>query len=564
MKTKGKIASTSAGIIVLLTFIIVLITNKEVKNLIFEKSNEELMHYSSMGIQLFEQAYPGEWSVKDGKLFKGEIQINENYELIDNFTEGTQILATVFQNDTRIATNVQDDSGKRMIGTQASTVVIEGVLKQGGTYSGTADILGKSAQTYYIPIKDEGGTIIGMWFVGIYTDIVEKKINIIMNYIIIMAGILLVIGVIASYILGNTIAKGIKMIQVKIQSMEEGKFDFQFEDKLIQRKDEVGAIARSSQNMQRKIAEIIRNIQLESENVKTISSMTLKQMVEFHENIEDISATTEELSAGIEETSASAEEMNASTYEIESEVTNMKGRTLHGENLAAEIKERASVLKEETAISNQKAKELYNRTNIQLRESINRTNAIVEIKELSKAILRITDQTNLLALNASIEAARAGEAGKGFAVVAEEIRVLAENSKNAVSKINDITYNVSEAVDSVVHDSKSLLDFVDNQVLNDYEMLVETSNQYSQDAETIQQVVSEINTIAEHLFNSIQEMRQAIDEVTTAASDGAQGTSQIASRLLDITSKTDAILQQANDNQRSAEKLDEMVDFFLL
>ncbi len=564
MNTKGKIASTSAVIVVLLTFIVVLFTNYEVKNLIFEKSNEELMNYSNMGMQLFEQAYPGEWSVKDGKLFKGEIQINENYEFIDNFAEGTQILATVFLNDTRIATNVQDESGKRMIGTQASTTVIERVLKQGDTYSGTADILGKSAQTYYIPIKDEGGTIIGMWFVGIYTENVLSKINIIMKFIIILAAILMVIGVVASYLLGNTIAKGIKMIQDKIQSMEQGKFDFKFEDNLLKRKDEVGAIARSSQNMQRKIAEIIKNIQLEAENVKTISSITLKKMEEIHENIEDISATTEELSAGIEETSASAEEMNASTYEIESEVTNMKGKTLHGENLAAEIKERAGILKEETAISNQKTIELYNRTNIQLRESIKRTNAIEEIKELSKAILRITDQTNLLALNASIEAARAGEAGKGFAVVAEEIRVLAENSKNAVSRINDITYNVSEAVDSVVHDSKSLLDFVDNQVLNDYKMLVETSNQYSQDANTIQQVVTEINTIAEHLFNSIQEMRQAIEEVTTAASDGAQGTSGIASRLLDITSKTDAILQQANYNQRSAEKLDEMVDFFLL
>ena len=98
----------------------------------------------------------------------------------------------------------------------------------------------------------------------------------------------------------------------------------------------------------------------------------------------------------------------------------------------------------------------------------------------------------MTALNAAIEAARAGEAGKGFAVVAEEIRVLAENSKNAVSRINDITYNVSEAVESVVQDSKALLDFVDNQVLNDYKMLVDTSKQYDQDADSVQNVVTEI------------------------------------------------------------------------
>lgn len=65
---------------------------------------------------------------------------------------------------------------------------------------------------------------------------------------------------------------------------------------------------------------------------------------------------------------------------------------------------------------------------------------------LADSILAITGQTNLLALNASIEAARAGEAGKGFAVVAEEIRVLAEQSKDAVANIQAVTENVDNAV----------------------------------------------------------------------------------------------------------------------
>ena len=138
--------------------------------------------------------------------------------------------------------------------------------------------------------------------------------------------------------------------------------------------------------------------------------------------------------------------------------------------------------------------------------SIQGEHLVEEIKELSQTILNITAQTNLLALNAAIEAARAGEAGKGFAVVADEIRVLAENSKQAVSRINDITYHVSEAVESVVTDSKSLLEFVDNQVLNDYQLFVETSKQYDQDA--------------------------------------------------------DAVLQQAVNNQKTSEKLDEIVSFF--
>lgn len=438
------------------------------------------------------------------------------------------------------------------------------MIKDGQEYSGTADILGKSAQTYYIPIKDNSGAVIGMWFVGVYTDVVSERIDSTMIVIIALAGVLLIVGIVISYLLGNAIAEKIKVVQDRLKLMEEGKFNSQFEEKILNRKDEIGAIAKSSHNMQKKIAEIMKGIQFESEKVKEISNKSSISMEEVHGNIEDISATTEELSAGMEETSASTQEMNASTAEIESEVANMKERTLNGEHLASEIKQRAGKLKEETDLSHQKAVNIYEKTNSQLRESIKKTAAIQEIKELSQTILQITSQTNLLALNASIEAARAGEAGKGFAVVAEEIRVLAENSKNAVSKINDITYNVSDAVESVVQDSKLLLEFVDNQVLKDYESFVNTGMQYDQDADKVEMVVTEINKIAEQLFDTIQQMRQAIDEISSAAGEGAEGTADIASKVSDIAFKTNEVLNQTMENQRTAEKLDEMVGFFQL
>ena len=58
-----------------------------------------------------------------------------------------------------------------------------------------------------------------------------------------------------------------------------------------------------------------------------------------------------------------------------------------------------------------------------------------EIGEIVSVITGISDQTNLLALNAAIEAARAGEQGRGFAVVAEEVKNLAEDSREAAERI---------------------------------------------------------------------------------------------------------------------------------
>ena len=95
-----------------------------------------------------------------------------------------------------------------------------------------------------------------------------------------------------------------------------------------------------------------------------------------------------------------------------------------------------------------------------LEQALEEAKVVEQIGVLADSILAITGQTNLLALNASIEAARAGEAGKGFAVVAEEIRVLAEQSKDAVANIQAVTENVDNAVANLANDSNHLLDFV--------------------------------------------------------------------------------------------------------
>ncbi|WP_312651399.1 methyl-accepting chemotaxis protein [Proteiniclasticum sp.] len=562
MKIKWKIALTSTVIIVILTTSILWATQTRVSGLFYRETQKELSHYSSIGLTQLEKHYPGEWSVENGVLYKGDYSFNEHFEFVDDLTGGTEILATLFAGDTRISSSIKDETGKRIVGSRASDEVLKRVISEGEAFAGKADILGKSAQTSYVPLRNDEGEVVGMWFVGVYTDVKNAGMKEILIFIVGLAFFNLILGILLSYFLGRSIAKGINRSRQELKALEEGNFTADEHDTHAYRKDEIGDIARSSNHMRETIADIIRHVQEESKVLKDVGEQSAKNIEMIHDHIQEISATTEELSASMQETSAASEEMTASADEVMNLVESIKDKTDHGSTLSKDIKTRAEHLKDDAAKSEKDAKVIYEETNMNLRESIKKTSAINDIKELSQAILAITSQTNLLALNASIEAARAGEAGRGFAVVAEEIRVLADSSKEAVSKINDITVNVSEAVNGVVKDAEKLLSFMDDKVIHDYEMLVTTSKRYNEDADQVRGLVGEIDEMSDTLYGSMEQIRSAIMDISKAASEGAEGSSQIAQKISDIAIQTTDIVSLSEKSSRSAEEMEKRIGFF--
>jgi len=81
MKIKWKITGVSIFTILILTVTIISVTYIQIKNLVNTEFESEIKNYSNMGLQLIDTAYPGDWSVQDGVLYKGDTVINDNHEI---------------------------------------------------------------------------------------------------------------------------------------------------------------------------------------------------------------------------------------------------------------------------------------------------------------------------------------------------------------------------------------------------------------------------------------------------------------------------------------------------
>lgn len=361
---------------------------------------------------------------------------------------------------------------------------------------------------------------------------------------IIFIAVIILISVVAIFIIIKSILTSLGILKKELDELSEKGGDLTQEIK-VPSKDEINDLATSINKFIANIKDIVTSVSESSNSINSIVEDIKGDVSELNINIEGISATTEELSAGMEETAASAEEMSATSEEIEKAVQSIADQSEAGVVKVGEISNRAEDAKRYISEAQKETFKILLNTRDKLEKSISDSKIVGEIDVLSSSIMQITEQTNLLALNAAIEAARAGEAGKGFSVVAEEIRKLAEESKEAVGKIQDITSKVTQSVSGLSSDANSLLEFMATNIDKDYKTILEVTEKYSDDANFVDELVTNFSATSEELLASITDMLQTINGVTQATNQGAEGTTEIAGKAVSISSKSNNVLEQS-------------------
>jgi len=276
----------------------------------------------------------------------------------------------------------------------------------------------------------------------------------------------------------------------------------------------------------------------------------------------DVSATMEQMSASMEEISATLDQISQGSQNVLELAKDMRGRAEEGSGLVSDIRNKAQNFRSEAVNSKKNTIGMMTSNRELLEVAIENSRSVEKINSLTSEILSISSQTNLLALNASIEAARAGEAGKGFSVVADEIRVLADNSRDTANNIQHISVAVTQAVEELARDANEMLNFIDTAVLVDYDKFVDIASQYHDDADNIDNMLGDFNHKSQNLEETISQITSGIDGINTAVEENAQGVTIVANNTSQLVESLAGIRERAENNKEISDKLKEEVHLF--
>lgn len=322
----------------------------------------------------------------------------------------------------------------------------------------------------------------------------------------------------------------------------------------VRTKDEIAVLAQGVNQLldilQGMIGGVIKcgnGINEQQQNVSDVVEMT-------NRNADETSDMMDQLAAMMQEISATAISVNENTRNAEASADDIMNKAADGSTFAEEIKGRAEELQKRAQKSRHTAEMAIKELDGALTASIADSKQIEQINGLTDEILNIASKTNLLALNASIEAARAGEAGRGFAVVAEEIRVLADNSKETAGSIQEISEGVVAAVVRLAENANNLIKFINEYVMPDYEALEKTGENYLEDSITVDQIMQGIKDnldIFRDLMRIVVESNDAIagsvQDSTRNIADVAQNTTVLTDNMKEITTVLNRVSEAVQD-----------------
>jgi methyl-accepting chemotaxis protein len=495
----------------IVTFLILGITSYQMINKLIESNNWDIHTYKVLQNQeqilsLLKDAETGQ----RGYLLTGEEQYLEPYNLavksvmnrIDNAIELTKDNSKQQQRIAKLKLLAAD----KFIKLDQAIVL----RRKKGFESALKNILTGEGKNIMDEIRNVNDEIIKEENELLKTRELTTNSNIIITESIIIYGTAL--SVIIIFVIGFLVVRNISKplnVITKIATLIAAN-DLSVNILLTERKDEVGILNQAFRQMVETLRKSIKDI---SEGINLLSSTS-----------SEILAATTQVASGSAETATAISETTTTVEEVRqaAQLSSQKAsRVSENAQQAVQVTQAGQKAVDETISG---MHEIQNQM-----ESV--ANTIIRLSEQSQqiggiiaSVTDLADQSNLLAVNAAIEAAKAGEQGKGFAVVAQEIKSLAQQSKQATIQVRNILSDIQKAISSAVMATEKSSKAVDTGV-----------KQSTQAGESIRKLAEGSNKAvdaATQIVASSQQQAIGMDQIVLAMNNINQaGTENAASMM---------------------------------
>ncbi len=324
--------------------------------------------------------------------------------------------------------------------------------------------------------------------------------------------------------------------------------------------DDIGRLADGLNTMIGNLTELVLEIQSTSENVASTSQELASSAEEMNASTEEVSSALQQISQGTANQAQQVESTAEVMRTMAETVDQVTSQAAEAADVAKNSSDSATSGREAVDNAIAKMRSIQTVVNESAKSIDNLGKRSEEIGQIVEVITGITEQTNLLALNAAIEAARAGEQGRGFAVVAEEVKNLAEDSRQAAGRIATMIKDIQDETGNAV----SVMETGTKEVAEGLKAVELTGELFSEIAQMAQNTSAGVQSISaatqqqkagtEQVATSVDGIATVAEESASAAEESSASTEELTSSMQEMTARASELSEMAVNLQHNAEK----------